>query len=88
MWVQFGAGKMVKQVIKTGLRLNFIGKAPEDYKEPNHRSFKKNHEFCIGEVKKLLENGAIEEVGEERVTCINLMFEILTRYHNIKILIY
>ena len=28
VWVEFGAGKMVQQVIHTGLRLNFTGKSP------------------------------------------------------------
>ena len=73
VWVKFGAGKMVLQVIEIGLRLNFIGKAPENYKEPNNQSFKKNQEFGIGEVKKLLANGIIEEVGDDKVICVNPM---------------
>ena len=56
---------MVQQVIQTGLRLNFTGKSPTHYKEPNNQSFKKNKEFGIGEVLKLLTNGVIDEVGED-----------------------
>ena len=54
VWVKFGAGKMVQQVIRTGLRLNFTGKSPIHYREKNNQ---KNSEFCIGEGLKLLTNG-------------------------------
>ena len=44
VWVEFGAGKMVQQVIQTGIMLNFTGKYPTHYREKNNQSFKKNSE--------------------------------------------
>ena len=73
IWEDFGAGKMVLQVINTGLRLNFTGKVPSQYKEPNNKSFKNNIEFGLEEVRKLKSNEVIEEVGEDKVLCINPM---------------
>ena len=63
---QVRTGKMVQQVIQTGLRLNFTGKSPTHYRE-------KSSEFGIGEVLKLLTNCVIEVVGEDKVICINPM---------------
>ena len=57
----------------TGLRLNFTGKVPSQYKEPNNKSFKNNIEFGLEEVRKLKSNEVIEEVGEDKVLCINPM---------------
>ena len=54
VWVKFGAGKMVQQIVSTGLRLNFSGKVPAKYKEKNNKSFEANIQFGIDEVKKLL----------------------------------
>ena len=71
IWEDFGAGKMVLQVINTGLRLNFTGKVPSQYKEPNNKSFKNNIEFGLEEVRKLKSNEVIEEVGEDKVLCVN-----------------
>ena len=71
VWQQFGAGAMVTQIISNGLRLNFVKKMPGKYREPNNQSFKRNLEFGISEVFKLLENGVIEEVGSKDITCIN-----------------
>ena len=46
-------------------------KLPTQYREKNNKSFEKNIEFGIGEVLKLLTNGVIEEVDEEKVICTN-----------------
>ena len=73
VWKKFGAGKMVLQILDDGLRLNFIGKAPVPYEEENNKSFVRNEDFGIGEIRKLLANGVIKEVIREEVVCINPM---------------
>ena len=70
---KFGAGKMVQQVLSKGLRLSFVDKAPIAYGEKNNRSFENNKDFGIGEIRKLIANGAIEEVNRDEVVCINPM---------------
>ena len=72
-WRQYGAGKMVLQIINNGLKLNFTGKAPTFYEEVNNKSFSNSEDFGIEEIRKLLANGVVEEVSRAEVTCINPM---------------
>ena len=53
------------------MRLNFASKVPSKYEEPNNKSFRENELFGVDEVKKMLENGVIEEVQEDDVGCLN-----------------
>ena len=53
--------------------MNFTGKAPSQYKEPNNKSFKNNIEFGLEEVRKLRSNEVIKEVGEDKVLFVNPM---------------
>ena len=46
---------------------------PVPYEEKNNKSFVLNEDFGIGEIKKLLANGVIEEVTRGEVVCINPM---------------
>ena len=39
VWAEYGAGKMVQQVLKGGLRLNFSGELPGAYQERNNKIF-------------------------------------------------
>ena len=71
IWSQYGAGKMVQQVISSGLRLNFNKKLPTFYKESNNKSYKENEQFGIAEIRKLIHNDVIEEVEAKEVACIN-----------------
>ena len=71
IWIQHGAGKMVQQVISSGLRLNFNKKLPTFYKESNNKSYKENEKFGLEEIRKLLLNDVIEEVEIKEVLCIN-----------------
>ena len=73
VWKEYGAGKMVLQILSNGLKLNFTGKAPTVYEEVNNKSFINNEEFGIEEIKKLLANGVVEEVSRKEVVCINPM---------------
>jgi hypothetical protein len=41
VWAEYGAGKMVQQVLKGGLRLNFSGKLPGAYQERNNKIFER-----------------------------------------------
>ena len=52
---------------KTGLRLNFIGKTPSQFKVPNKIFIQNNKEFFIGKVRKLTVNEVIEELGEDKL---------------------
>jgi hypothetical protein len=49
----------------------YLIKLPSQYKEENNKSFKKNLEFVPEEVRKLVSNDVIEEVGLDKVLCIN-----------------
>ena len=49
VWKEFGAGKMVIQIIEGGLRLNFTSKVPVKYEEPNNKSFRENELFGVEE---------------------------------------
>ena len=71
VWIQHGAGKMVQQIISSGLRLNFNKKLPTFYRESNNKSYKNNEEFGIEEIRKFLLNEVIEEVEAKEVLCIN-----------------
>ena len=39
VWAEYGAGKMVQQVLKGGLRLNFSGELLGAYQERNNKIF-------------------------------------------------
>ena len=71
VWAKFGAGKMVQNIVKGGLRLNFIGKLPGPYMERNNKSFRDNEIFGVEQVLKLLENRVIEEVDFNDILCVN-----------------
>ena len=70
-WGKLGAGKFVKSVIATGLRLNFARGCPDPYQEPNNKSFQKNLEFGTKEIMKLVESKAVVEVDREGIICVN-----------------
>ena len=65
------AGKMVLQNLDNGLRLNFFAKVAVPYEEKNNKYFVLNEDFGIGDIRKLLANGVIEEVtrGEVVLGC-------------------
>ena len=73
VWKEFGAGKMVLQILDDGLRLNFVGRVPVPFEEENNKSFIHNEDFGIGEIRKLLANGVIKEMIRKEVVCINPM---------------
>ena len=57
VWAEYGAGKMVQQVLKGGLRLNFSGKLPGAYQERNNKSFRENEAFGVEQVQNCLRTG-------------------------------
>ena len=71
VWAEYGAGKMIQNIVSNGLRLNFTGSIPGKYEEPNNKSFQSEEEFGISEIRKLLVNKVIEEVDRSKVICVN-----------------
>ena len=64
MWAAMGAGKMIRNIITRGLRLNFNKPIGPRYRENNNKSFTKDMEVGNAEVLKLLARESIEEEPE------------------------
>ena len=69
-WEAAGAGAFALGVIKEGFKLSMVS-TPEAYEEDNNKSFKKDREFAIEAVQKLLKLEILKEVQRKEVTCVN-----------------
>ena len=69
-WEDAGAGAFALGVIKDGFKLN-MNQMPEAYEEGNNKSFKKDEEFAIEAVRKLVKLEILKEVERGEVSCVN-----------------